>query len=164
MYVALPKIGYNPPIFIYNSLPLKFMTFDTFLQKFSKRREMKKEWKIISEYPNYKISNKGEVYSIRRKKMLKLGKDSKGFVFVNLQGNIKWVKKHIHRLVALEFVDGWFDGAIVRHKDGKKQNNYANNLEWVTRSQNIKHNLSVGLNPTRRVIWKKAKRPYKKSE
>lgn len=45
----------------------------------------------------------------------------------------------VHRVVALHFVDGYFDGAVVNHKDGNKSNNHYTNLEWVSRSDNNKH-------------------------
>lgn len=43
----------------------------------------------------------------------------------------------VHRLVAKYFVPGYFDGAVVNHKDGNNRNNHASNLEWVTQRDNI---------------------------
>lgn len=54
-------------------------------------------------------------------------------------------KFYIHRLVAEHFVPGRFDGATVNHKDGNKDNNSATNLEWITRSENTRHQWSIGL-------------------
>lgn len=45
----------------------------------------------------------------------------------------------MHRLVAYHFCDGYDKELVVNHKDGNKQNNHSNNLEWVTRSQNDLH-------------------------
>lgn len=43
----------------------------------------------------------------------------------------------VHRLVAKYFVSGYFEGAVVNHKDGNNRNNHASNLEWVTQRDNI---------------------------
>ena len=42
-----------------------------------------------------------------------------------------------HRLVATCFVDGYFEGAVVNHKDGNTLNNHYTNLEWTTQRNNI---------------------------
>lgn len=51
----------------------------------------------------------------------------------------------IHRLVADAFVPNTNGYPEVNHKDGNKLNNHAENLEWVTRSMNIKHAWDTGL-------------------
>ena len=45
----------------------------------------------------------------------------------------------VHRLVAYHFCEGYSKELVVNHKDGNKQNNRADNLEWVTRSENDLH-------------------------
>jgi hypothetical protein len=54
-------------------------------------------------------------------------------------------KYRVHRLVAEEFVAGHFDGAHVDHVDGNKTNNRADNLEWVTISENTRRQWANGL-------------------
>lgn len=49
----------------------------------------------------------------------------------------------IHQCVAEYFVDGWFEGACVNHKDGDKHNNHWENLEWVTYQENTLHAIHV---------------------
>ena len=51
----------------------------------------------------------------------------------------------IHRLVALAFLDKPEDCNIVNHKDGNKENNDVDNLEWCTQSDNAKHAHATGL-------------------
>jgi hypothetical protein len=54
-------------------------------------------------------------------------------------------KYRVHRLVASEFVPGYFDGASIDHLDGDKLNNRADNLEWVTLSENTRRQWETGL-------------------
>ncbi len=113
---------------------------------------MDEEWKTIQRYPNYMVSNAGRVYSNRRGRMLKMAPDTKGYPQVNLEQDGFWVQRSVHSLVAFEFVDGYFDGAQVNHKDGVKTNNFYWNLEWMTAGDNIRHSLSTGLRQKRSVL------------
>lgn len=54
-------------------------------------------------------------------------------------------KFRVHRLVASAFVDGYFEDASVDHLDGNKLNNRADNLEWVTLSENTRRQWESGL-------------------
>lgn len=45
----------------------------------------------------------------------------------------------LHRLVALTFIPGNFDGAVINHKDEDKTNNRPENLEWCTTAHNNRH-------------------------
>ena len=49
----------------------------------------------------------------------------------------------IHRLVAEAFISNPEDKREVNHKDGNRLNNCADNLEWVTRSENQIHSYKV---------------------
>lgn len=66
-----------------------------------------------------------------------------GYLQVRFNVNGKVYRKYIHRMVAEAFVDGV--GKDVNHIDGNKKNNNKSNLEWCSRSQNIKHALDIGL-------------------
>lgn len=120
-------------------------------------------WKDIPEFNNeYQISNLGRIRSkeaiimrsngspyIRRSKVLKPALDEgylKGAVCVNK----KLIPYRIHKLVANAFVDGKKEGLEVNHKNGIKNDNRAENLEWVTRSENIIHAVKTGLLPVTR--------------
>lgn len=51
----------------------------------------------------------------------------------------------IARMVAKAFCDNPDNKPEVNHKDGNKQNNSADNLEWCTRGENVKHAFDAGL-------------------
>lgn len=66
----------------------------------------------------------------------------KGYMMISFMCNGKQRPRtlKIHRIVAFTFVPG-FDKQHneVNHKDGNKRNNSAENLEWITHEENIKH-------------------------
>ncbi len=53
-----------------------------------------------------------------------------------------------HRIIATLFCQRGPGEDYVNHVDGDKQNNSANNLEWVTRSENTRHSYRIGLQKT----------------
>lgn len=57
--------------------------------------------------------------------------------------------KYLHRLVAEKYLPNPNELTDINHKDGNKQNNHVNNLEWCSRSYNITHawlnNLNQGV-------------------
>lgn len=135
-------------------------------------------WKDIKGYEgHYQVSNKGRVKSLPR---IWKGKTKKGDIKINhtkgkilkpytekgKRSNIKDslyvtlcknnIKKryYIHRLVAQEFIfnDNPLLKIEVNHKDGNRYNNNADNLEWVTKQQNIKHAFKNNLIKTQKAV------------
>ena len=90
-------------------------------------------------YTRYEVSNLGRVRNAHTGQVLKQSKDSRGYLKVNLfyQGQSKTC--NVHALVATAFVEGWREGLEVNHKNGVKTDNRAENLEWVTASENKQH-------------------------
>lgn len=58
----------------------------------------------------------------------------------------KFIRFRVHRAVAQAFVAGEFEGAEVDHLDGNKLNNRPDNLQWITKSENVKRAWATGLN------------------
>lgn len=103
-------------------------------------------WKDIEGYEGYyQVSSFGNIKNIKTNYVIKLNDiNSVGYYRVTLYNPIK-KRFFVHRLVAYHFCDGYKEDLIVNHKDGNKQNNNANNLEWVTRSENDLHAFNNGL-------------------
>ncbi len=108
---------------------------------------MQEEWATIDGWPDYMVSSHGRVYSVRNDILLRSSRSNGGrdYPQVKLWTNGREHTYLIHRLVALAFVDGYFDGAEVNHKNGIKTNNVAWNLIWCTRSENMLHAHRTGL-------------------
>lgn len=114
---------------------------------------MKEIWKEVNGYEGlYQVSTFGRVKSLKRNIILSQIKGTGGYRMVNLYENKKRSKKLVHRLVAQEFIENPTDKEQVNHIDGNKSNNYLSNLEWATRSENVKHAYLIGLKkPTKKV-------------
>ena len=106
-------------------------------------------WKHLTttKLKDYFISSTGQVKSVSRfnkkEKLIKLSINSSGYLTCFIEG-----PKLVHRLVAEVFVQKIEVGKTVNHKDGNKQNNNFENLEVVSMSDNIKHAMVQGINPT----------------
>lgn len=94
----------------------------------------------------YEVSNLGRIRHTKYKRLLSPFK-SKGYMRIGLITNNRGQQKFpVHRLVATAFVDGYTEERhFVNHIDGNKINNTAENLEWVTASENTIHAIQTGL-------------------
>lgn len=95
----------------------------------------KEEWKAIKDFPNYKISNYGRVFSKYKNGLLKQSKDAYGYSQVNLNRH----SKKVHRLVAETFIPNPDNLPEINHKDEDKNNNKLSNLEWCTSTYNMNY-------------------------
>lgn len=106
-------------------------------------------WKDVIGYEGYyKVSNKGNVYSVVREDVmgrkwggliLKPVCDRGGYLKVVLYKNSKMKNKSIHRLVAEAFIPNHNDYLEINHKDENKTNNHVENLEWCTSKYNMNY-------------------------
>lgn len=111
-----------------------------------KRNEV---WKICVDFPNYEVSNCGNIRHIggKPRKLIFIC----GYAYVGIRDSGKYKNVRLHRLVAKAFISNPKNKPCVNHIDGNKANNNINNLEWCTCSENEIHK--------NRVLGKKAKPP-----
>lgn len=62
------------------------------------------EWRKIDEFPNYIVSNFGNVMNVKTNKMLKLSHKS-GYYNVSLTNENNYKTMKVHRLVAISFIE-----------------------------------------------------------
>lgn len=107
----------------------------------------KEIWKDIPEYENiYQASNMGRVASLRYGfKIRSLTRNTSGYVQCNLRVNNIQKIKLVHRIVAETFLNKCDNCNEVDHINGIKSDNRLENLQWTTRSNNIKSNYSRGI-------------------
>jgi DNA-binding XRE family transcriptional regulator len=109
-------------------------------------------WKDIPGYEGlYQVSNLGRVKSFPRfgtvnnERILKLHLSKYGYISACLCRENQKALKRVNRLVAFAFIPNENNLLEVNHIDGNKLNNYVENLEWVTNSENKIHAYKTGL-------------------
>lgn len=101
----------------------------------------------------YQVSNIGTVKSLQRKckqyrsksgyaiQKEKILKTTENFGYPSLQlfinGSFRTLE--VHRLVAITFIDNPNNYSVVNHKNGIKNDNRVENLEWVNHRENSTH-------------------------
>ena len=117
-------------------------------------------WKDIKGYEGmYQVSTQGNLKSLDRivnhPKSIKLtlkggviksSVNGSGYKIVQLNKNGKGVIYLVHRLVSGAYLNNPDNKPQVNHIDGNKANNLLENLEWVTRSENMIHAYENNLN------------------
>lgn len=95
----------------------------------------------------YMIGDLGSIINRNNNSYLSTYKSEKGYSMVGLMCNDN--RRHtfkLHRIVAVNFLgDRSNEGLEIDHIDGNKDNNAADNLEWVTHKENIKRANEKGL-------------------
>jgi hypothetical protein len=114
---------------------------------------MNEIWKPIKGYEDYyEVSTKGRIRTIERyitlpthkylkkQKLLTQFIDGRGYFHIKLyDGSGKPKSTTVHRVVAITFLDNPNNLLEINHIDHNKHNNCLDNLEWVSRGENIKH-------------------------
>ena len=119
------------------------------------------QWKDIPWYVwRYQASNLGNIKTLKGKhkeKILKWAMSNCWYLHYRLYYNKKYTQKTAHRLVMIAFK--WESNLDVNHIDWNKINNNLENLEYCTKSENMKHAFKNGLCKVKRgkehhLYWK----------
>ena len=115
------------------------------------------EWRDMLSYEGlYKISNYGRLKSLARQskntdkvrflkeKLLNVYESNQGYIKANLYNKNK-VKRteSIHRLIGIAFISNPENKKEINHKNGIRNDNRIENLEWCTRVENVIHSFKV---------------------
>ena len=106
------------------------------------------EWRPIQGTKGFiEVSNKGRVRSLLRgePRILKTQTDNKGYHRIRVTIEQEKRSYRVHREVAKAFIPNPEKLPQVNHRDGNKDNNSVNNLEWVTNQENAIHAIKNGL-------------------
>ena len=104
-------------------------------------------WATVEERDMYQVSTEGRIRNQKTGRERKTQVNPRdGYVTVRLSKDGVMKTYGVHRLVAKAFIPCDDHDLEVNHKDGVKTNNRVDNLEWATRSENMKHAYNNGLN------------------
>lgn len=95
------------------------------------------EWKAIIGYPGYKVSDEGQVYSMKSNRLLTISDHDNGYKTVALCRDGKTKRPFVHRLVYEAFVGAIPERYEINHKDENPSNNHLDNLEALTHWENM---------------------------
>ena len=101
-------------------------------------------WKPVTDFEGlYEVSSMGRVRRVGGK-VLKLHLRTR-YMFIALHDKKRTRTVDVHRLVAEHFCDGRSkDRCEVNHKNLNRLDNRADNLEWVTHTENVRHAFDNG--------------------
>lgn len=100
---------------------------------------MKEIWRPIVGYEKYyEVSNLGNIRNAKSKRIRSIS-HTKHYSHILLSVKGKHTTLRVHRLVANAFLPIIEGKTHVNHKNGNKNDNRVENLEWVTQAENNLH-------------------------
>lgn len=87
----------------------------------------------------------GHIYDSLRKDFVSECLIKTGYLIVHIRDSGRSQVYTVHRIIGRVFCPGFRKDLDINHKNGNKKDNRPENLEWVTRSENILHAYRIGL-------------------
>ena len=118
--------------------------FNFMLNNFTETELKNERWKDIFGYEGmYQVSDLGRVRSKKYGywRVMRFGKNHKGYLHIGLCRNGKQKKFYVHRLVAQAFIPNDDESKTqINHINEDKTENKVSNLEWCTAQYNNTYN------------------------
>ena len=107
-------------------------------------------WAEIKGCPGYEISDLGRIKSVNSHGTgidveLRQNRTKTGYLITTVWVGKKQKTIRVHKAVAMAFIPNTDNKPQINHIDGDKTNNRAENLEWVTNRENMRHAYDTGL-------------------
>lgn len=113
-------------------------------RNFWNERWVKIDFGLEANNPPYEVSDYGRLRSFKldsEKGSIIKGSVIQGYPSLNIRANgCKTLNRYVHKLVAENFLPRPEGANFVIHLDFEKQNNYFENLKWVTKAEMNLHN------------------------
>jgi hypothetical protein len=122
-------------------------------REFTQEEWKSEEWRSVDGYEGiYEVSDLGRLRRAYRgpktqgrHRLIRAYPNRNGYFFFRLSRKGTVTRRAAHSMVMLAFVGPRPDGLQVNHVDGDKGNNRLRNLEYVTRQENMRHAVRLGL-------------------
>jgi hypothetical protein len=97
---------------------------------------MVEQYKIIKDFPNYSVSNFGNIRNDKTGRVLKQQIDTQGYYKVSLYSDGNSYKKYVHHLVGTMFIPNPENKKCIGHINNNRLNNNIENLRMVSYNEN----------------------------
>ena len=111
------------------------------------------EWFLIPNIKDPYYINKNNIIINKTYKTIKIYTNKLGYEIVSLSGK----PYMFHRIIAIVFIPNPLNKKEINHINGIKNDNRIENLEWVTRSENVKHSFDVLNKKSNLINWRSKK-------